>query len=169
MEGYQVAPLEDVVSSADIFITTTGNKDIIMVSNGCIGCPTVCAVWVHLVPLARWQRGRRPPCRPLSVAGAPHQSRTAPQTRISKWAAIEPFALAAPGGPVSGNHLQGLAIERARLLQFPAGRRHVQDEEQRDRWQHRALRQRNRHGRPHGVAWHQAVRAVQCVSCNALD
>ena len=31
MEGYQVAPLEDVVSSADIFITTTGNKDIIMV------------------------------------------------------------------------------------------------------------------------------------------
>ena len=26
MEGYQVAPLEDVVSYADIFITTTGNK-----------------------------------------------------------------------------------------------------------------------------------------------
>ena len=26
MEGYQVAPLEDVVSDADIFITTTGNK-----------------------------------------------------------------------------------------------------------------------------------------------
>lgn len=31
MEGYQVAPLEDCVASADIFITTTGNKDIIMV------------------------------------------------------------------------------------------------------------------------------------------
>ena len=30
MEGYTVAPLEDVLSSADIFITTTGNKDIIM-------------------------------------------------------------------------------------------------------------------------------------------
>ena len=30
MEGYQVAPLEDVVDCADIFITTTGNKDIIM-------------------------------------------------------------------------------------------------------------------------------------------
>jgi len=29
MEGYQVAPLEDVVSTADIFITATGNKDII--------------------------------------------------------------------------------------------------------------------------------------------
>ena len=29
MEGYQVAPLEDVVETADIFITTTGNKDII--------------------------------------------------------------------------------------------------------------------------------------------
>ncbi|HEY1087884.1 MAG TPA: adenosylhomocysteinase, partial [Archangium sp.] len=33
MEGYQVARLEDVVSSADIFITTTGNKDIIMASD----------------------------------------------------------------------------------------------------------------------------------------
>jgi adenosylhomocysteinase len=30
MEGYSVAPLEDVLESADIFITTTGNKDIIM-------------------------------------------------------------------------------------------------------------------------------------------
>src|ERR1700735_2883870 len=29
MDGYQVAVLEDVVSSADIFVTTTGNKDII--------------------------------------------------------------------------------------------------------------------------------------------
>ncbi len=26
MEGYQVLPLEDVLESADIFITTTGNK-----------------------------------------------------------------------------------------------------------------------------------------------
>mmetsp|Transcript_16337 Transcript_16337/g.28012 ORF Transcript_16337/g.28012 Transcript_16337/m.28012 type:complete len:485 (-) Transcript_16337:1711-3165(-) len=30
MEGYQVAPLEDVLETGDIFITTTGNKDIIM-------------------------------------------------------------------------------------------------------------------------------------------
>ena len=29
MEGYQVATLEDVVGQADIFITATGNKDII--------------------------------------------------------------------------------------------------------------------------------------------
>ena len=29
MEGYQVTPLEDVLDTADIFITTTGNKDII--------------------------------------------------------------------------------------------------------------------------------------------
>src|SRR4051794_33236152 len=29
MQGYQVATLEDVVETADIFITTTGNKDII--------------------------------------------------------------------------------------------------------------------------------------------
>jgi adenosylhomocysteinase len=29
MEGYQVTTLEDVVSTADIFITTTGNKDVI--------------------------------------------------------------------------------------------------------------------------------------------
>jgi len=29
MEGYQVTTLEDVVSTADIFVTTTGNKDII--------------------------------------------------------------------------------------------------------------------------------------------
>jgi adenosylhomocysteinase len=30
MEGYSVAPLEDVISFCDIFITTTGNKDILM-------------------------------------------------------------------------------------------------------------------------------------------
>ena len=30
MEGYTVAPLEDVLDTADIFVTTTGNKDIIM-------------------------------------------------------------------------------------------------------------------------------------------
>ncbi|MBX3317037.1 MAG: adenosylhomocysteinase [Phycisphaeraceae bacterium] len=29
MEGYQVAPLDDFLETADIFITTTGNKDII--------------------------------------------------------------------------------------------------------------------------------------------
>jgi len=33
MEGFQVAPLEDVLSVADIFVTTTGNKDIIMVDS----------------------------------------------------------------------------------------------------------------------------------------
>jgi adenosylhomocysteinase len=30
MQGYQVARLEDVLATADVFITTTGNKDIIM-------------------------------------------------------------------------------------------------------------------------------------------
>ena len=29
MQGYQVATLEDVIETADVFITTTGNKDII--------------------------------------------------------------------------------------------------------------------------------------------
>ncbi len=33
MEGFQVVRLEDVVSEADIFITATGNKDIIMASH----------------------------------------------------------------------------------------------------------------------------------------
>ncbi|MFP8885878.1 adenosylhomocysteinase [Streptomyces mangrovi] len=33
MDGYQVATLEDVVESADIFVTTTGNKDIILASH----------------------------------------------------------------------------------------------------------------------------------------
>ncbi|KAM3357069.1 hypothetical protein P3S68_023783 [Capsicum galapagoense] len=33
MEGLQVLPLEDVVSDVDIFVTTTGNKDIIMVDH----------------------------------------------------------------------------------------------------------------------------------------
>lgn len=33
MDGYQVAPIEDVLETADIFITTTGNKDIIMVDH----------------------------------------------------------------------------------------------------------------------------------------
>jgi adenosylhomocysteinase len=33
MEGIQILTLEDVVSEADIFVTTTGNKDIIMVDH----------------------------------------------------------------------------------------------------------------------------------------
>ncbi|SEM49325.1 adenosylhomocysteinase [Streptacidiphilus jiangxiensis] len=33
MDGYQVATLDDVVGIADIFVTTTGNKDIIMASD----------------------------------------------------------------------------------------------------------------------------------------
>ncbi|WP_436777303.1 adenosylhomocysteinase [Yinghuangia sp. YIM S09857] len=33
MDGYQVATLDDVVETADIFITTTGNKDIILASH----------------------------------------------------------------------------------------------------------------------------------------
>lgn len=33
MEGYQVVTLEDVASRADIFITTTGNKDIITIDH----------------------------------------------------------------------------------------------------------------------------------------
>lgn len=33
MEGYQVSLLEDVVSEADIFITTTGNRDVITVEH----------------------------------------------------------------------------------------------------------------------------------------
>jgi len=33
MDGFQVAPIEDIISIGDIFITTTGNKDIIMVSH----------------------------------------------------------------------------------------------------------------------------------------
>ena len=33
MEGLQVLTLEDVVSDADIFVTATGNKDIIMVEH----------------------------------------------------------------------------------------------------------------------------------------
>ncbi|GAA4689687.1 adenosylhomocysteinase [Streptomyces chumphonensis] len=33
MDGYQVARLEDFVETADIFITTTGNKDIILASD----------------------------------------------------------------------------------------------------------------------------------------
>jgi len=33
MEGFQVTTLKDVISEADIFVTTTGNKDIIMVDD----------------------------------------------------------------------------------------------------------------------------------------
>src|SRR3954467_3272489 len=33
MQGYEVARLEDVISTADVFITTTGNKDIILVDD----------------------------------------------------------------------------------------------------------------------------------------
>ena len=33
MEGYTVAPLEDVIDRGDVFVTTTGNKDIIMAAD----------------------------------------------------------------------------------------------------------------------------------------
>ena len=33
MEGYQVTTLEDVVATADIFVTTTGNKDVIRIEH----------------------------------------------------------------------------------------------------------------------------------------
>ncbi|MHB9861296.1 adenosylhomocysteinase [Streptomyces sp. YIM S03343] len=33
MDGYQVATLDDVIGKADIFVTTTGNKDIIMAAD----------------------------------------------------------------------------------------------------------------------------------------
>ncbi len=33
MEGYQVTTIEDVLSTADIFITATGNKDVIIVDH----------------------------------------------------------------------------------------------------------------------------------------
>jgi adenosylhomocysteinase len=33
MEGYQVATLDDMLETADIFITTTGNKDVITASD----------------------------------------------------------------------------------------------------------------------------------------
>ncbi|MDH5531780.1 MAG: adenosylhomocysteinase [Paracoccaceae bacterium] len=33
MDGYEVVPLEDVASTADIFVTTTGNKDVIRIEH----------------------------------------------------------------------------------------------------------------------------------------
>jgi len=33
MEGYEVKRLENVVSTADIFVSATGNKNILMVSS----------------------------------------------------------------------------------------------------------------------------------------
>merc|ERR1711916_345504 len=33
MDGFEVVTLEDVVSTADIFITTTGNKDVIRIEH----------------------------------------------------------------------------------------------------------------------------------------
>jgi adenosylhomocysteinase len=33
MEGYQVMTLEDCLETVDIFVTTTGNKDIIMAAD----------------------------------------------------------------------------------------------------------------------------------------
>ena len=33
MEGFQILPLEDCLETVDIFVTTTGNKDIIMASH----------------------------------------------------------------------------------------------------------------------------------------
>ncbi len=33
MEGFQVVRLDDVVSQADVFVTTTGNKDIVLIDH----------------------------------------------------------------------------------------------------------------------------------------
>ena len=35
LQGYQVARLDDVISRADIIVTTTGNKDIVTVPCAC--------------------------------------------------------------------------------------------------------------------------------------
>lgn len=52
MEGYQVCPLEDVLETADIFVTTTGNKDILMAAGGWEGCESegsgACSLWAQL-------------------------------------------------------------------------------------------------------------------------
>ncbi len=47
MEGYQVLTLEDTLSYADIFITTTGNKDIITHAYTCLKMKDKAYRWQH--------------------------------------------------------------------------------------------------------------------------
>ena len=64
MEGYQVVTLEDVVETADIFITATGNKDII----------TADAHGAHEAP---GDRGQHRPLRQRDRHGRPDARRAA--------------------------------------------------------------------------------------------
>jgi adenosylhomocysteinase len=61
MEGYQVATLEDVVGTADIFVTTTGNKDVI-----------TAATWPDEAP---GHRGQHRPLRQRDRHGRPDEDR----------------------------------------------------------------------------------------------
>ena len=64
MDGYQVTTLEDVVDTADIFITATGNKDIITAD--------------HMAPHeAPGDRGQHRPLRQRDRHGRPREDRAA--------------------------------------------------------------------------------------------
>ena len=72
MDGYQVATLDDVVDTADIFITTTGNKDIIMAAR-------------HGRDEAPGDRRQHRPLRQRDRHGRPGQASTASsRTRSSR-------------------------------------------------------------------------------------
>ena len=69
MEGYIVAPLEDVLDTADIFVTTTGNKDIIMAehmskmkNNAIVGNIGHFDNEIDMAGLMSWSGAARAPC-----------------------------------------------------------------------------------------------------------
>ena len=64
MDGYQVATLEDVVDDADIFITATGNKDVITAD-------------AHGADEAPGDRRQHRPLRQRDRHGRPRQDRRA--------------------------------------------------------------------------------------------
>lgn len=68
-----MCPLQDVLEVADIFITTTGNKDILMAAGACAVMPCCCAV-LCCAPLG-WLAGRvaldAARCAALSVSMCP--------------------------------------------------------------------------------------------------
>ena len=70
MDGYQVATLEDVISTADIFVTATGNRDVITAER-------------HEPDEAPGDRGQHRPLRQRDRHGRPGQARPASTGRSS--------------------------------------------------------------------------------------
>jgi len=109
MEGYIVAPLEDVLDTADIFVTTTGNKDIIMAehmskmkNNAIVGNIGHFDNEIDMAGLMSWSGAARAPCvgRALELTSSGRLACQPKPARLAAVTAVIPAACFALPGAV---------------------------------------------------------------------